>query len=99
MLAGVGQQRAGGEPAFHGHQAAPDGSALLPDLPRWAARFQAARGQGRVGPLSVPGTRRGDGDGWYRLVQTLGVRESAVGKRFTTRIERLQGSEGDRQAQ
>jgi hypothetical protein len=32
-------------------------------------------------------------------VQTLGVRESAVWKRFTTRIERLQGSEGDRQAQ
>jgi hypothetical protein len=48
---------------------------------------------------TVPGSTRGDGDGWYRLARTLGVRESAVWKRFTTRIERLQGPKGDQQAQ
>jgi hypothetical protein len=52
-----------------------------------------------LAPLLGPGTTRGDGDGWYRLAQTLGVCESAVWKRFTTRIERLQDSKGDRQAQ
>jgi hypothetical protein len=43
-------------------QAAPDGYALLlPDLPRWAAPFQAARRPGRVGPRStVPGAPRAE---------------------------------------